>query len=629
MALNCRIGYIDLTRGESKTAPIPTEKRELFIGGRGLDIYFMYNHLREGVEPFSPDNVVVVGAGLLASTLASACARTNIMSKSPLTGHLGSTSTGGFFAPELRWAGFDHLVIKGRAAKPSYLFIHDGKIEIRDASSTWGKTVQDTQETLRQELRDERIQALCIGPAGEKLVRFANIVTLHQNAGGRTGIGAVMGSKNLKAIVARGKTGVDIEFPKEAIDYDKQLVRGICTTKFGRLMRRWGTLFFHELSDTKPGNINELQLDRLSHNHDNIDWESIDEYSFGMDGCFGCQLHCRHRYTIQDGPYSGVYAQGPGYESQEALGADAGCRNINTILLVNYLANSYGIDTVESGRLISWAMELYGRGILTGRDTGGLELEPGNEEAIIEMLHRIARREGLGDILAEGGTRAAQKIGKGSEKYLPTPHSDESATPSLVLAMATATNGSELSHCKSFIDFYKLPEPALRKLYSQPLPYDGPLSPDYRDCEGKAWQAVWQELCYMAADMIGLCKFHTVLMSPDMPGFKEFSKMVYLNTGLELSAEKIWECAERALTLERLLNLRESAAQGDSPLPDRYFPGSAPAGADSLWGKTLDWTRCKAMVDDYYRFHGWDENGVPRPETLERLGLDREPAHAL
>lgn len=633
MALNRKIAYIDLTSGDIKTTSIPIELRKTYIGGRGLDIYLLFNHLQEKVEPFSPDNVVVVGAGLLGGTLASASARTHIMSKSPLTEYLASTNMGGFFAPELRWAGFDHLVIKGRSKKPAYIFIHDGKIKIRDASSIWGQKAQEAQEILREELRDEQIQTLCIGPSGEKLVRFANLITRHQNAGGRTGIGAVFGSKNLKAIVARGTMGIDIKFPKEALEYDKQIVRDICSTKFGQMMQRWGSMCLYGLThSTGLVRTHNFQLNQLADSQ-RIEFENIDEYSFGMDGCFGCQLHCRHRYIIEEEPYSGVYAQGPGNESLEAWGTKVSCQNMNTILVGNYLANSYGIDTVETGSLISWAMNLYEKGILTDQDTGGLKLEFGNDEAVIEMIHRIGRREGLGDILAEGGLRAAQKIADGSQKYgfqvegIAEPQPDEIDTPDLALGIVTATLGSDQFHSRSFIDLYQLTEPALRNIYSKPHPYNGPLSSDYQGYEGKPWRVFWHELCYMAADMIGMCKFHTVFVSPYMPSFEEFSKMIYLNTGLILSAEEIWECAERAYNLERLFNIREGAIREDNSLLDRYFDEPTSLGLDGVRGKTLDRTRFKAIIDEYYQIHGWDENGVPKPETLERLDLDREPSH--
>ncbi|MGD9099833.1 MAG: aldehyde ferredoxin oxidoreductase N-terminal domain-containing protein, partial [Anaerolineae bacterium] len=197
MALKRKIAYINLSTGEVKTAPIPIEMRELYLGGRGLDMYLLYNHLQPGVDPLGPDNVLTVGIGLLVGTLASASARTHIGAKSPLTGLIGSSNIGGFFGPELRWAGFDHLVIKGKADRPVYLWIHDGEIEIRDGSELWGEDIPTTQELIQEELNDPEVKALCIGVAGENLVRFANIMTGVKNAAGRTGMGAVMGSKNL------------------------------------------------------------------------------------------------------------------------------------------------------------------------------------------------------------------------------------------------------------------------------------------------------------------------------------------------------------------------------------------------------------------------------------------------
>jgi aldehyde:ferredoxin oxidoreductase len=598
----------------------------------------LYNHLKEKTDPFSPDNVVLVSAGLLSGTLASASARTHVMSKSPLTGYLGSTNMGGFFAPELRWAGFDHLVITGAAPKPSYLFINNGKIEIRDASSIWGETVQDTQEILRKELRDEEIQCLCIGPAGEKLVRFANVLTRHKNAGGRTGMGAVLGSKNLKAIVARGTMDIKIAFPKEALEYDKKIIRSICSTRQAPAFQRWGTMVIYGIGNT-VGLIRtrNFQLNQLT-DSESIECENIDEYSTGMDACFGCQLHCRHRYIIKEGPYAGTYAQGPEYTSQGTWGAEVGCRNFNTILVGNYLVNSYGMDSLEVGSLIAWAMELYEKGILTDEDTGGLKLEFGNDEAVIEMIHRIGRREGLGDILAEGGLRAAQKFGKGAEKYLiqvkgmSNLQTDERPTPSFALGVATSTRGSDHLRSRPVMDLLGLPEPLLRALYSQPVPYDGPLSSDFRDYdEGKAWQVYWSELLYMAIDMIGMCRFHSILIliDPSLPKFEEFSQMIRYNTGLDLSTKEIWECADRAYTMERLFNIREGLTRKDDWLVDRYFDEPTPLGLPIARGKVIDREKFKTLLDAYYQLHGWDESGVPKPETLKKLRLDKEPSHRL
>jgi len=628
MAINQKIAYVDLTRGDIESTSIPIEMRKKYLGGRGLDTYLLYNHLKEKLDPISPDNVIVVSGGLLGGMLAPASCRTNITSKSPLTGYLGSTNMGGFFAPELRFAGFDHVVIKGKSPKPSYLFINNGIIEIRDGSSIWGKTSEDTQETLKKELNDEDIQIICIGPAGEKLVRFASIITRYQNESGRTGMGAVLGSKNLKAIVARGTMGIEVKFPKEALEYDKQIVRNICSTELAKKMQRWGSAFLYDATSSA-----DLAWDHQFQVTDSkgVNWKNIDKYSFGMDSCFGCQLHCRHRYIIKEGPYAGVYAQGPAYGSQGAWGTNVGCRKMNTILVGNYLANSYGLDTLETGSLISWAMVLYKEGILTQEDTGGLKLEFGDDGAVIEMIHRIGRREGVGDILAEGGLRAAEKIGKGSEKYLlqvkglSIPYSDERLTLGQALAIATATRGSDHLRSRPAIDLYQLPESELRKSYGKPHTYEGSLSSNSQDYNGRPWQVFWHELCSMAADMVGICEFNTIFLSPNTPSFEEFSKMISLNTGLDISAREIWDCANRAYTLERLFNLREGYTGKDDSLEDRYFDEASLNGLYK--DKTFDRQKFETMKDEYYKIHGWDANGVPTPETLSNLGLDKEPSH--
>ncbi len=521
-------------------------------------------------------------------------------------------------------------MIKGKASKPIYLFIHDGKIEIRDASSIWGKTVQESQEVLRQELGDERVQILCIGPAGERLVRFANVMNRHMDAGAGIGIGAVLGSKNLKAIVVRSTMGIEIKFPKEAIDYDRQAVRRICSTNYGKLMQRWGSIFLQGFTNGMDlTHMYNFQHNKIAESK-KIAVENIDEYAFGMDTCFGCQLHCRYRYIIDKGPYEGVYAQGPGYESQIAWSTEVGCRNVNTILTGNYLANSYGFDILEARSLISWVMRLYEKGILSDKDTDGLSLKFGNDEAVIEMIHRIGRREGLGDILAGGALYAAQKIGKDSEKYLVNIkglsclNPDEKSITDITLINATSPSSPELLCFRPSTDLFMLPESMLRECHDKPYPDGTSNSADYCDNDDKPQQVFWYELLYMAADMIGMCKYYTVYLSLDMPSFEEFSKMLYLNAGLELSAEQIRQCAKRAYTLERLMKLREGAAGKDDQLLASFFNELAMARSSKDLGNTLNRETFSLMLHEYYRIHDWDRDGIPKPETLKELGLDTE-----
>jgi aldehyde:ferredoxin oxidoreductase len=314
---------------------------------------------------------------------------------------------------------------------------------------------------------------------------------------------------------------------------------------------------------------------------------------------------------------------------------EVGCNNSETVLVGNHLVNKYGMDTLETGSMIAWAMELYELGILTDEDTDGLKLEWGNDEAVLEMIRRIAVREGLGDILAEGPLRAAEKIGQDSLKYciqvkgMSNLHSDERPTPSLALGIATGSRGSDHLRSRPAIDLYHLPQSLLRKIYGGPQPYDGPLNSDYTSYEGKPRMVQWQEMMYQAIDSTGVCKFHSIFLSPNLIGFDELVKLIYNNTGLEFTTQELWRVADRAYTLERLFNIREGLTREHDWLVDRYFDEPTPSGLPVVRDKSLDREKFRQMIDEYYELHGWDENGVPRPETLKELGLDGEPSRML
>jgi len=277
--------------------------------------------------------------------------------------------------------------------------------------------------------------------------------------------------------------------------------------------------------------------------------------------------------------------------------------------------------------MIAWAFELFEKGILTREDTGGLELKWGNDEAVLTLVEQIAKREGLGDVLAEGPRRAAEKIGKDAEKYLievkgmSNLHSDERPTPSLALGIATATRGSDHLRSRPAIDLYHLPEPVLREIYSHPVPYDGPLSSDYRVYEGKAWQVVWHEHLYMATDICGVCKFHVRFLSPNLITFEHLSKLLLHNTGLEITPEELWTIAERAYNVERLFLVREGVTRKDDRLSDRYFDEKTPEGLPIVRGVALDRKKFEKMLDEYYQHHGWSKDGIPTEQTLKRLDL--------
>ncbi len=632
MALNRKLAIIDLGTREIEIQEISRELREKYIGGRGLDAWLLYNHIEPGTDPLGPGNVCCISAGILGGTPASASARTHIAAKSPLTGLYGSANMGGFFAPEMRYAGFDHLVIKGASDTPVYLWIHNGEIEIRDASKLWGADTFETQELLRDELGDQEVKALTIGVAGENLVRFACVLTSHKNAAGRTGLGAVLGSKKLKAVAVRGTMGIGLAQPVEALVYNKEICERIVSTKLAQIMHRWGTMFIYGVTNsTGLVRVNNFQFNQIP-DTEAIECEEIDKHSTGTAGCFGCQIHCRHRYVIQEGEYAGTYDEGPEYTSQGAFGAEVGCRDLPTILYGNHLVNKLGMDTLEVGSLIGWAMELFEEGIITSEDTGGLDLSFGNEQAVITMIRQMAHREGFGDVLADGPKGAMARLPAEAAPYcihvkgLSNLHSDERPTPALALGIATGSRGSDHLRSRPAIDLYHLPVPFLRKVYGNPVPYDGPLTSDYRDYEGKPWMVFWQEMVYMAVDCLGVCKYHTVFLSPNMPAFDEFSRWLALIPGIELSPRQVWDVAERSYNLERMFNLREGMTRADDWLVDRYFDEPTTMGFEVVRGKTIDRDKLSQMIDEYYAHHGWDEQGRVPSDTLARLGLEHEPS---
>jgi len=646
MALNRKIAYIDLSTGKIETKPIPLEARRKFLGGRGLDAYLLYNNTKKGCDPLGPGNALLVSGGLLCATLASATSRCHVMAKSPLTHMLGSTNMGGFFTPELAWAGFHHLVIKGKAKKPVYLWIHNGEIEIRDAGHLWGKTTTETQWAIREEMDDEDIKSMVIGVAGENLVRYANVMTGIKNAGGRTGMGAVMGSKNLKAIAARGTMDIEIAHPVDALEYNKRFIDQITSAKVNQTQGNLGTPFIWGATNTWGGvRTRNFQYNQCEY-ADEIEPENFDEIAtktmgpYHMTGCLNCQVHCRAQYKIPTGPYAGIYDEGPEYTSQGAFGSEPDCPRAETVLVGNHLVDQYGVDNLEIGSLISWAMELYELGIITTKETDGLDLKFGNDEALIEMIHRVCQRKGwLGDVLAEGGVPASEKIGKKSFDYLiqvkgmSNLHSDERATPGLALNIATSSRGSDHLRSRPAIDLYHLPEDVLRRIYSSPIPYDGPLSSEHTEYIGKPYQVMWHENCYMGVDALGICKYHTTFLGATLPNFEDWTRVIYYNTGLEFTAEELWDITERCNNLERMFNLREGLKRDDPKKGDtlnhRYFDEPCRRGAPDVIGAKLDREKFKKMIDEFYEHRGWDKNGVPKPERLKQLGLDNEPSHLL
>lgn len=625
-----KIAYIDLTTGKIEKKDIPESMRRLYLGGRGLDMYLLYNHIKPGIDPLGPENVVTVSAGFLGGTPAPSSSRIHAGAKSPLTGFIGSTNSGGYFAPELRFAGFDHLVFKGRSEKPVYLWVHDGEIEIRDASGIWGHDTFETQQMIKDELDNHDVKVFCIGQAGENLVRFANVRTGAKNAAGRTGIGAVMGSKKLKAIAARGTLGVDIANPEEALKLYEKKIEIVLASKATRAIQEYGTMVTFNTSNTAGQiRVRNFQTNSLDH-AETLDPEYMhDHFTIGYAGCFACPIHCRHKYIVPEGPHAGKYTEGPEYTTLGAFGTELECRRMETILKGNYIANAYGFDTLEFGSLVSWAMELYEKGLIDDKVTGGLKLEWGNEEAIFELVEQVVFRKGLGDILAEGPLRAIEKLGEKTRYYnihvkgMSNLHSDERSIPSFALGIGTSTRGADHLRSRAVIDLFNLPKDFLDKYYN----FD--VVNDYTSYETKGKVVWFYETYYPLADCLGICRIGTNTFSPNRLGFQDYADLLRVITGMEFTAKELQQMGERIYTLERLFNIREGASRKDDYPVDRYFLEPTPAGMPRNRGKKLDREKYEKMLDENYEMHGWDKEGVPKKETLKTLGLDKEPSHKL
>jgi aldehyde:ferredoxin oxidoreductase len=634
MPLSRKIAYIDLSSGQIKKESIPQGLRRLYIGGRGIDWYLLYNHVKPGCDPLSPDNALTVSAGLLTGTVAPAAARCHSGAKSPLTYGVGSCNMGGFFAPELTFAGFHHLLFKGKSESPVYLWVHDGEVEIRDARHLWGKDTFETQKLIREELGDDEIKTMCVGAGAENLVRYANVRTGLKNTGGRSGVGCIWGSKNLKAIAARGTMDVQNRFPAEALEYAEKWQKQVMNTKVAHALGYDGTMFIWNVTNTTGLlRYRNLQANTLE------EWENLtiekfhEKYHTGVTGCFGCPVHCRHQWKITEGPLAGLSGEGPEYNTQMCMGGLLGITNWETVLHGSYLVDKYGIDMADFANITAWAFELYELGIINEKDTGGLKLEWANADKLLPVLiEMVTYRKGFGDLLAEGPLGALKRLGKPEAEYYllhikgqGSMISDERATPALALGVATSTRGCDHLRGRPAIDLYHLPEKILEKSFD-----GGPMSSDYTSFVGKAREVWVMERLYAVVDSIGTCKFQTMFFSPHMPKWDEWAQMIYYVTGMKFTSQELRDIGSRIYTLERMFNNREAGyARKDDSLPERYFKEPVPGGLPIVKGTRMDKKKFDKMLDEYYELYGCDSNGVPKPETLQNLGLDKEPSHLL
>lgn len=618
--LDRKIAYVNLSDGSYEIKKIPREWRSQFLGGRGLNMVLLSKSYASISDPFSSNNPLIFGAGLLTGILGFG-SRMNITSRSPESGHLGDSNMGGDFGAEMVKAGLSHLVITGKSKKPVSLFIRDGRIDFCDARKLKGLDTIETQRRIRAQRRDPKVQVACIGPAGENLVRFSAIRSGVKSAAGRTGMGAVMGSKNLKAVAVRGSLDIGISKPDDYRNYYLRTLSGLMKTKWVQALGKQGTPVLFRYSNALGFlSVRNNQRVTIGDQGPLLEAEALEPYSTGMVACFGCPVHCRHRFSMEDGKHKGTRGEGPEYASIGSLGTKLGHVDLENIIYATQLCNLYGLDTISTGSYLAWVMELYQRGIIDERTTK-IPLNWGDGEMIVELLEQIARRRGFGDILAEGSF-ARNIFGEESRPYLlevkdfPIEMTDERLPKSFALGMATSTRGACHMRSRPSIDAVGLPEAVLEKMYG------GPVSERLSSYAGKARMVWWHELMNAVSDSLGICRFQSVFSSPHGLGYPHFSRLIDLATGLHLTPAEIKRAGERIYTLERQMLTGEGLTRSEDTLPERYFEEPIPEGPSK--GEVVSREEFSRMLDEYYRLHGWDEEGIPSKRTLKKLGLSNE-----
>jgi aldehyde:ferredoxin oxidoreductase len=627
--LSKKILRVDLSQKKISKETLDEKWTKDFLGARGINSRLLFKEVSPTIEPFSPENRLIFGIGPLCGTLAPTTGRFTVTARSPLTGTLGDANAGGFWAPELKFAGYDHIIIQGTSEEPSYLFINGDHVELRKATHLWGKTTWETDRIIKEELKSQDIQVASIGPAGENLVRFSAIINSLNRANGRCGMGAVMGTKKLKAVAVRGDKDVKVAKPKEFIKAVKKAFEKIVPTS------TWvGTPLLTDFYN-EAGSLGAYNWRQGTFNIDNICSEVFaTKYRLKRKACWNCPKHCSGYFIVPDGPFAGLHAEGVQYDTISGFGPKCGNTDMGTILKANTLCNQLGMDTISTSGNIAMAMELFEKEIINEKETDGLLLEWGNTKAIIELIYKIAKREGLGEILAEGEWRAAQALG-GPEalKYTMTikkMESDGSNWRGLkggALNHAVSSRGADHLRGLPMIRFgtEKAKEFA-RETFGEKV-YHAFL--DESTTEGKAPVVIWVEHSSALADAMGLCKFvdkmwftrakhHSVLP-------EELADLVTTATGWEVSGDELTKIGVRIINLERAFLVRDGLSRKDDTLPDKYRQ-PMPDGPSK--GLCISQEELGQMLDDYYQRRGWDQEGRPTRKTLIRLGM-KEVAEAI
>jgi len=612
---------IYLTEGRIVQEPLSEDLRLNFLGGRGLNSKLLFDELGPEVDPLGPDNISMLAVGPLNGTLAPASSRWTVSAKSPATGGLGDGNGGGDAATELKFAGYDQITFYGRSPKPVYLWIHNDQVELRDASHLWGKTTGETHQQLVKELGNREIREFCIGPAGENLVRFAKLFANVTRCGGKGGMGAVWGSKNLKAVAIRGTGSVKIARPQEFYSSARRAYEKLRDSLACQVRGREGTLQQMRLRSLLHSLPTRNQQEGYFEGWEKLTTEAFEaQFAVKHKGCSACPISCSHYYRVGEGPYT-THGESNEYGTTYPFGPKCGIDDLAAILHMTTLCDQLGLDTHSCGATISFAMECWQRGLLTAQDTGNIDLSWGNADAVIQLLPMIAYRQGFGDLLAEGSQIASHKI-KGSEICLKTVKGLElsalypgsGANTIEALAYATATRGPD--HLRGGICRYSTGLPRLREALGSEEAVQRLNVP--RSYEGKGvFLALDQDFCAFF-NSLNVCDFvigagqGRGCLNPD-----ELAELFSTATGVAMTGDDFLKIGERICNVERAFNVREGMRRKDDTLPRAFF-----VEGESPWGPTgVNEAKFQEMLDEYYNFRGWDQEGIPTRRKLLELGL--------
>lgn len=618
---------VDLTTGQITKEPLSYEYRRKWIGGRGFNSDVIYNEVPPHLDPFDPKARVCFGMGPISGSAAPSTGRVTVTCKSPLTGGFGDSNMGGHWGAEVKYAGYDQIIVQGRAKHPVYIWIDDDKVEIRDARHLWGKFPREADQMIKEELGDEDIHIMLIGPAGENMVRFAATYNDVWRAAGRTGTGGVIGSKNLKGIATRGSGTVKIADPKKMMDVCNRLRQTFKNDPMKIGLNVFGSLCLINVANRDgwfPWNNFQGGAHPLANNMSGETHAAT--VLKHREGCFACPICCGRFTHIKEGKYAGEEFGGPEYEHAVPTGPRVGIiEDANDIWHNARLTNDYGMDGIETGAVISTAMEWYQRGFITAKDTGGLELTWGNAEVVDKLIPMIAKREGFGAILAEGGDRAATKLGLPEEAHYYTITTRGMSLPGddprglgfgYGLSFAQGTRGG-CDHLRSLCCL-ELSGALYTGLNTKLLGDERGAKPT--TTANKPYMVFYEENQKATTDCLQVCCFTThwsyAVLTPD--------QVEYLNacTGLDFTEEEFQEIGERIFNLERAYWNRCMSGAREDTVPERFLNEPMPQGVDyqTNVGAVLP---LNVMLQKYYKYRDWDnKTGFPSEKKLKQLGLD-------